>query len=88
MAILYGIVERYADRIDVINFDTAYEEIRAINADYVIDPDQKFMMTNQLLKFKCGLAAKAYQVGKKNLGNELIDQINQFNPPWLTTKLI
>lgn len=39
MGILYGIVERYADRIDVINFDTAYEEIRAINADYVIDPD-------------------------------------------------
>lgn len=31
------------------------------------------MMTNYLLRFKSKLAAKAYKVGKKNLGNELID---------------
>lgn len=88
MGILYGIVQRYQDRINVINFDMVYEEIRAIKADYVIDPEEKFMMTNQLLQFKSKLAAKAYQTGSKNLGNELIDQISQFNPPWLTTKLI
>lgn len=31
------------------------------------------MMTNDLLQFKSRLAGKAYQLGKKNLGNELID---------------
>ena len=45
-------------------------------------------MTNQLLRFKSKLAAKAYKFSKKNLGNELIDQISRFNPPWLTTELI
>ena len=69
MGILYGIVQRYDDRINLINFDTVYEEIRAIKADYVIDPEEKFMMTNQLLQFKSKLAAKAYQKGMKNLGN-------------------
>lgn len=33
MAVLDGIVERYGDRIDVIDFDAVYEEIRAINAN-------------------------------------------------------
>lgn len=86
--ILYGIMDRYADRIDLINFDAVYEEVRAINADEIIDGEQKFMMTNELLRFKSKLAGKAYSVGKKNLGNELIDEISRFNPPWLTTELI
>jgi hypothetical protein len=35
----------------------------------VLDEDEKFMMTNDLLQFKSKLAAKAYSVGKKSLGN-------------------
>jgi hypothetical protein len=42
-------------------------------------------MTNELLIFKSKLAAKAYEVGKKNLGNDTIEEISRFNPPWLTT---
>ena len=64
-----AIVEKYGDRVQVINFDNIYQEIRTINADYVLDEDEKFMMTNDLLKFKSKLAAKAYLVGKKTLGN-------------------
>ncbi len=64
-----AIVEKYGDRVQVINFDNIYQEIRTINADYVLDEDEKFMMTNDLLKFKSKLAAKAYSVGKKTLGN-------------------
>ncbi len=64
-----AIVEKYGDRIQVINFDNIYQEIRTINADYVLDEDEKFMMTNDLLQFKSKLAAKAYSVGKKSLGN-------------------
>ena len=55
-----AIVEKYGDRIQVINFDNIYQEIRTINADYVLDEDEKFMMTNDLLQFKSKLAAKAF----------------------------
>lgn len=70
---MYTIIENYSDRIDVLNFDNIYEEIRVINANQIINDDEKFLMTNELLRFKSKQAAKAYKIGKKNLGNELID---------------
>lgn len=86
--VLEEILEKYPDRIQVVNFDMLYEHIRAINANEIIDSEQKFLMTNELLKFKCKLASKAFQTGKKSLGNALIDEISNFNPPWLTSELI
>ena len=45
-------------------------------------------MTNELLMFKIKLAATAYSLGKNKLGNELVDEVSGFNPPWMTTELI
>lgn len=39
MDLLYTIIQNYSDRIDVLNFDEIYEEIRVINANQIIDPE-------------------------------------------------
>lgn len=33
MNLMYGILENYSDRIEILNFDTIYEDIKAINAN-------------------------------------------------------
>lgn len=43
---MYNLIRNYGDRIDVLNFDSIYEEIRAINSNEHIASDEKFMMTN------------------------------------------
>lgn len=62
--------------------------MRTIQADEVAIEDEAFLMTNELLLFKSQLAATAFKLGKKKMGNELIEEISRFNPPWMTTELI
>lgn len=69
MNLMYGILENYSDRIEILNFDIIYEDIKAINANQIIEHEENFIMTNQLLKFKSKLAAKAFAIQKKKLGN-------------------
>ena len=52
IGLMKWLIDEHSECIQVLNFDEIYEDIRAINSDAIINEEDTFLMTNELLLFK------------------------------------
>ncbi len=46
------------------------------------------IVTNEYLKFKIDLAQLAYEKGKIKFGEQVLKQVLQYEPPWISSEII
>ena len=82
-------MDNYQNKVENIDFDYLYSQLSCIRENYTeVGTPFEPIVTDEYLKFKVHLSNKCYNLKKVALGNQIIQEVMAFEPPWFSSDLV